>query len=247
MKRAIFLLAALVSTTTAAAQSKFSIGLRGGINRASTTLDGRSTGSYAFASYSGDKSAIFGWQAGAVIEIAFDNFALQPAVLFSQKGEQFHTGAYVSGVAGRSGSETQSTNRYNWLELPINVVYTVKGVQVFGGPYVAKAVGGRQYGTSIKTYPGGLVGYERYDFDEKVKYGSSTENRLFDAGINFGLGYRKGPLQVQLGYGQGWSICTKSTPIIPPIPSTILERTSLITAWSNSRPHTSLACSAHEC
>ena len=69
-------------------------------------------------------------------------------------------------------------------------------------PTYRLGVGGRQRGTN-STYSNGFAGFYRYDFDGKVRYGSNTENRRLDAGVNFGVGYRKGPLQVQLGYGLG--------------------------------------------
>ena len=40
-------------------------------------------------------------------------------------------------------------------------------------------------------------------FNEKIAFDSKSANRRLDAGVNFGLGYRKGPLQVQIGYGLG--------------------------------------------
>ena len=69
---------------------------------------------------------------------------------------------------------------------------------------MALGVGGRQRGTFLSASavsPG--TTYGPFDIDEKAHYGSDTENRRLDAGVNFGLGYRKGPLQVQLGYGLG--------------------------------------------
>ena len=130
------LLAALLGTATASAQTTYKLGVRGGLNRATTTLDAASTGTGFFGfRYLADKSGIYAWQAGAVLEIGFGKFALQPALLFSQKGEQFNTAHSFDGTAGQSGANTQSTNRYNWLELPVNVVYTVRGLQLFAGPY----------------------------------------------------------------------------------------------------------------
>ena len=136
-----------------------------------------------------------------MLEVAFRRFALQPALMFSQKGEQFDAATSISGFAGVNSTETSTFNRYNWLELPLNVVYTLHNFQVFAGPYVALGVGGRQRGTSRSASPYGRYGPS--DFNEKIRYGSDTENRRLDAGLNFGLGYRKGPLQVQLGYGLG--------------------------------------------
>ena len=196
----LMLLTVLLSTASVTAQPTYKLGLRGGLNRATTTLDAASTGG-SNPSWSANKSAIYAWQAGAVLEIAFQKIAFQPALVFSQKGEQFSTQTSVIGFAGTSDQHTRSINRYNWLELPVNVVYTVHGVQVFAGPYVALGMGGRQHGTIS-----GLSPFARFTpqrIDEKVNYGPNSNNRRLDAGINFGVGYRQGPLQMQLGYGLG--------------------------------------------
>lgn len=195
-------LAILLSTATISAQPTFRLGLRGGLNRATSTVAAASTSPtpYPF-SYSATKSALYAWQAGAVLEVAFRHFAVQPALVFSQKGEQFDTYATTSGVAGQSTQETWLTSRPNWLELPVNVVYTLHGFQLFAGPYVALAVGGRQQGTTLQTSP--FAKFQPYDFDERIHYGADTENCRLDAGVNFGIGYRQGPLQVQLGYAMG--------------------------------------------
>jgi hypothetical protein len=196
----------LLSVATASAQTTFRLGVRGGANRALTTVDpaGNSSGNYPYA-YSTDKSPIYGWQAGVVLEAAIGKLAFQPALLFSQKGEKSQTSSYASGVAGYSTQETTSTNRYNWLEVPLNVVYTLHGdhgLQLFAGPYVAMGVGGRRRGTTYPYYGPAVDGIP-FDFDNKVSYGPDTNNHRFDAGVNFGVGYRQGPVQVQFGYGLG--------------------------------------------
>ena len=196
------LLAVLLSAAPASAQITYKLGLRGGINHATTTLDAASTGTgFLSFGYTGDKSAIYAWQAGAVLEIGFNKFALQPALLFSQKGEQFNTAYSFGGVAGQSGANTRSTNRYNWLELPVNVVYSVRSFQLFAGPYGALGVGGRRRGTTLNYSP--VARFAPYHFNEKARYGPDTPNPRLDAGLNFGVGYRKGPLQVQFGYQLG--------------------------------------------
>jgi hypothetical protein len=207
-KLTYLLAAALVAANAASAQTTWSIGLRGGANYATSTLQdgGRSGGSYPY-NYSSDKSALYAWQGGIVLEARRGNLAFQPALIFSQKGEKLQTAATISGVAGTTYSRTTSTNRYNWLELPLNVVYTPfdnHGFQVFAGPYAAVAVGGRQRGTTTDY---SLRGWESYpnttNFNTPAKYGTGTPNQRFDAGFNVGVGYRQGQLQVQLGYGIG--------------------------------------------
>jgi hypothetical protein len=200
--------ALLLSAATASAQTTFRFGLRGGLNRALTTVDPASntSGVYPF-SYSTDKSALYAWQAGVVGELRSGKIAFQPALLFSQKGNQFHTSSYVAGFAGYSTLEATGTTRTNWLELPLNLVYTLHtdhGLQVFAGPYVAFAVGGHQQGTATSYTSFGIAGgYRTTAFDNQRSYGPGTGNQRFDAGLNLGVGYRQGPLQVQLGYGLG--------------------------------------------
>ena len=197
----LLLLNMLLSAATASAQPTFRLGVRGGLNRASSTVEAASTSSSSAYYYSASKSALYAWQAGAVLEVVFHRFALQPALIFSQKGEQFEATTFISGVTGMSGTVISTANRYNWLELPVNVVYTLHGFQVFAGPYVALGVGGRQHGTTS-----GFSPYARFapqNFDEKAAYGPDTNNCRLDAGVNVGIGYQQGPLQVQLGYGLG--------------------------------------------
>ena len=202
----------LLSAAPAAAQTTFRLGVRGGVNKALTTVDpaGNTSGNYPLSS-SADKSAIYAWQAGIVAEARVGKVSWQPALLFSQKGEVFHTTQYRSGFAGYNTQETTSTSRYNWLELPLNVVYTLHGdhgLQVFAGPYVAVAIGGRQRGTSTAAFYGPptyqVPSYSATNhFDNQATYGQNTGNGRWDAGVNFGVGYRQGPLQVQVGYGLG--------------------------------------------
>jgi hypothetical protein len=198
--------ALLLNTAIASAQTTFRFGVRGGLNRALTTVDPASSAS-GINTYNrtADKTAIYAWQAGLIAEAALGKFAIQPALLFSQKGEEFNTAVFFNGAGGGLSARTNSTNRYNWLELPINFVYTLQGdhgLQLFAGPYVAMAVGGRQTGTSYFSSPNAF--YIPYSFENQVTYRPETNNRRFDAGVNFGLGYRQGPVQIQGGFGIGF-------------------------------------------
>ena len=206
MKRLLLVvLPVLLSAATAAAQPTYRLGLRGGLNRASTTLAAASNSPDSYPiGYSGTKSAIYAWQAGAALEIAFRHFALQPALLFSQKGDLFTTITSGSGGFGVTNTqESRVTSRSNWLELPVNVVYSWRGFQAFAGPYLAMAVGGQQRGQVSGTSPSVRYGSYEYTYSGQLNYGSDTQNRRFDAGLNVGVGYRRGPLQAQLGYGIG--------------------------------------------
>ena len=202
----IWFAAALLAASSAAAQTTFHFGLRAGAHRAITTLDNRLE-SYE-ASYSAEKSGLFAGQAGVVLDVRFAHLTLQPALLFSQKGVRARILTSAIGVAGVSYFETSSTNRSNWLELPLNVVYPLPGghgLHVFAGPYVAAQVGGRERGTAVSyTVFSSLQSSDRY-YSEFHTPAYSVYDRTvrWDAGLNAGVGYRHGPLQVQLGYGLG--------------------------------------------
>ncbi|RZJ93259.1 MAG: PorT family protein [Hymenobacter sp.] len=214
------LAALLLGAATASAQTTFRLGLRAGVNRALTTQAAagnysESGGTYSIT-YTADKSAIYAWQAGAVFEVSFGKLSLQPAVVFSQKGETAHTSIYSKSIGYYyyNQSDKTSTNRYNWLEVPINVVYTTHGdhgLQLFAGPYVAFGIGGRQTGTQSYN-SSGVIGPQSYPIDEQISYGADTNNKRLDMGLNFGLGYRQGPLQVQLGYGLGLLTLHRASP-----------------------------------
>jgi len=205
MKILLTPLLATLALNAATAQTTFKLGVRGGVNRALTTVDpASSTTGLNIYNRTADKATIYAWQAGLVLEAAFGKFAVQPALVFSQKGEKFSTSVYYNGVESGTSVSTNSTNRYNWLEIPISFVYTLHGdhgLQLFAGPYVAMGVGGRLASTSYYAAPN--VRYAPYDSGKQVTYGPDTNNHCFDAGVNFGLGYRQGPLQVQAGFGLG--------------------------------------------
>lgn len=197
----ILLASALLSAATTSAQTTFRLGPRGGIQLASTTVASSGTSASSYFAYSSEKSIIIAWQAGVVGEINFGKLAIQPALVFSQKGEKLHTIVGIEGVAYTSTSETTSITRYNWLELPLNVVYTPHrdhGLQFFAGPYLAQAVGGHRAAATTGTgLPAPSI------TSSTISYSADSPNRSFDAGANFGIGYRQGPLQIQLGYQLG--------------------------------------------
>ena len=70
------------------------------------------------------------------------------------------------------------------------------------GLYAALAVSERQTSTSYRSAPN--VRYAPKEFDDQISYSPDTNNRRFDAGVNFGLGYRQGPVQVQASLGLGF-------------------------------------------
>lgn len=212
----LLLLATLLLVATACpAQTTFRLGVRGGANRTTTTVDAASNTPDGFDNLTASKAAIYAWQAGVVGELAFGKVALQPALVFSQKGERLHALRTSRDTGFPSYYEYTSTSRTNWLELPLHLVYTLRGthgLQVLAGPYLALAVGGRERGTSV-SYSLGVAGPLTYPLDHPLTYGPNTTNRRLDAGLNFGLGYRQGPVQVQLCYNLGLRNLHQANPL----------------------------------
>jgi hypothetical protein len=158
--------ALLAAAPAARAQTTISLGLRAGANLATRAGDdpaymynnGSVSGTatiVASTQQSYNRQAIIAPQFGAVLDVRFGKLALQPAVLFSQKGVEqtldattTTTYSFSNTVYSRSTltEKLHSTSRANYLEIPVNLVYTTggdHGFQVFAGPYVAFGMGGR--------------------------------------------------------------------------------------------------------
>jgi hypothetical protein len=187
----------LLLTATAHAQATFSFGPRVGLNV--------STAHFTYT----PSSTRAGFEAGLTGSLQFGHFALQPSVLFSQKGYHTH-----GGLASVDFDMTyDETVRRNYLTLPLNLAYTLgqagQGLQVFAGPYLGLLVGGDYQRQVHKAggYPGGTASETEYS--GKVKAASlfsDFENRYsqrLDAGLQAGIGYRLKGWQVQADYSLG--------------------------------------------
>jgi hypothetical protein len=174
------LVALIAATPAARAQTSIRFGLRLGGNLATRSgtdptyspredfFGGNSTRT-TIAQKDYTRKAIIAPQFGAVLDVRFGKLALQPAVLFSQKGvdqtlDVTTTTKFLFGsnpFEERTQNEKlQSSSRANYLEIPINLVYTAggdHGFQIFAGPYVAFGMGGRaeieEQGTNPDTSP----------------------------------------------------------------------------------------------
>jgi hypothetical protein len=118
-----------------------------------------------------------GLKVGGVVNIpAGGGFYLQPGLFFHQKG--YKTSAEILGV------KSSGTTNFNYIELPVNILYRVDlgnagGIFASAGMYAAYAVSGKTKG-ELGTIKG----------EEKIKFGSeANELKPFDWGTNFGLGY----------------------------------------------------------
>lgn len=198
----------LLAAATTHAQTSFRIGPQVGFNQ-----------SFGRFEYPGDdykkvtNSSRSGAEAGLVAQIGLGtHWAVQPAVLYSQKGFAFEEDAYDAPYNYTYHGEYSF--RFNYLAVPLNLLYSSQaggqGLQVFAGPYVGFLLGGNYSSSQSGRYGNGAA---RGQSDEgAVEAGDTYDNRSdgpyisqgLDAGLQAGLGYGfGGGLQVQVGYSQG--------------------------------------------
>ena len=185
---------------TAHAQKAFSVGPRVGL--------GLATAHFLDAPGLTSSTSRGGFEAGLTGNVQVGHFAVQPSVLFSQKGYQ--------STGGLSGFEIfghyEQTTRLNYLTVPLNLAFTLghdgQGMQVFAGPYVGLFVGGHYARQEhISDYPGG-TSYTA-ETTGKVQVGSEYADygrhysKRFDGGVQAGLGYRFHGVLVQACYSVG--------------------------------------------
>ena len=139
-------------------------------------------------------------------------FGLQSGLMFYRKGFdlKFNANRYYFGpgvVADFVGVEGEDKYTTNYLEVPLNVTYKLKGFQVYTGGYIAKGISGNRqwdYSTFFSTTSG--------ENDFKPVLGKSDEGELaederafyaLDFGLNLGVGYQIGPILFNFGYSLG--------------------------------------------
>ena len=212
-----------LAATSARAQATISFGPRVGGNLATASFNALESLSSANG-YSIDyqKAPIVAPQVGMVLNMQWGNWAFQPALLFAQKGVKQTVAVELNSSSFSIRENINVTSRINYLELPLNAVYTLggdTGFQLFAGPYLALGMGGKatythdvtatSNGVSESYSENGAAGYTfASQFTDPNSPNSSSSNifataRRFDAGIAGGVGYRRGPVQVQLGYSIG--------------------------------------------
>ena len=192
MKHAfLFVATSLLLAGTAQAQATFSIGPRVGLSVSTARFPTISRPSYPSRA---------GVEAGLTSTVQLGHFAVQPSLLFSQKG--YRTSGFISNFD--TFVTTEEDYRLNYLTLPVNLAYTLgqngQGLQVFGGPYASLLLGGN--------YAQRPSGFDQ-EYTGKVKpanVAADADNRYarrIDAGLQAGLGYRLKGVQVQASYSLG--------------------------------------------
>ena len=207
------LLATLLLPALAAhAQTKVCVGPRLGLNLSSAPFKDTNR-SYA-------TTARAGLEVGLVGSVDFGHFAVQPSFLYSQKGFNISDSYTTTVNATQSTTVTTLDEQYrlNYFTVPLNLIYSQgsngQGFQGFAGPYVGWLLGGtyRHDDRDVTTTAGGTprssTTREEGDVGTGNYYTTNLADnkfysRSFDAGLQFGLGYRRGGVLFQAGYSLG--------------------------------------------
>ncbi|GAB3857573.1 hypothetical protein GCM10028822_31510 [Hymenobacter terrigena] len=159
-----------------------------------------------------------GVEVGALASISTGHWALQPALLFSQKGFRIDDEYTQESNGNYSWNSTKNDYCFNYLTLPLNLAYTQRadgqGFQVFAGPYVSLLLGGHYtsaLGYAYRTpHSGG--GSSSQTSGTVAAYDAPWPNTVsrdvfytqrFDAGVQGGLGYGYGRALLHIGYSLG--------------------------------------------
>ncbi|MET3980428.1 hypothetical protein ABIB62_003029 [Mucilaginibacter sp. UYP25] len=195
MKKAIFLVSLMAATYTLSAQSvKF--GIRGGLNLA--TVD---RGSIPEGNETNNLAAFNG---GLFANIRLGNWAVEPGLFYSLKGfkANYETTRNVNGGSTENVS-FGGTIKYNYLELPVNILYNVKltpGKVFFGGgPYAGYLMSANAKSTST------VGGVKQPDQTFNYTIGNNVDDlKRMDYGVNIlaGFAFNNG-FQLSAGYGYG--------------------------------------------
>ena len=201
----------LLGSQVGQAQTTFSVGPRVGYNL--STVRYRKD-DLAASSAVADASYRSGVEAGLVANIGFGRVALQPAVLYSQKGYKLYGQAFSAGANYLYQSNT--TYRFDYISLPLNVVVSMKatgqGLQLLAGPYLGLLAGGHYSYADQYTYSAGQViagqGEGRVKAGDSFMFSSTPPDNSFysrrlDVGLQAGLGYRHQAFQLQAIYSLG--------------------------------------------
>jgi hypothetical protein len=198
----------LLTASVARAQVSFSIGPKVGYNRTSGNFE------YPNQDYlKVTNSSRSGVEAGVVAQLGLaKHWAVQPAVLYSQKGFKFVENAYDAPY--KYTYQGDYSFRFDYLTVPVNVVYSQRaagqGLQIFAGPYAGFLLGGRFTSSKSGRYSTGGTRSQSDEGDVKAgdtynrRPGEAYVSRGVDAGLQGGLGYGfAGGFQVQASYSLG--------------------------------------------
>lgn len=163
----------------------------------------------------------------ADVPLVENTLSIQPALLFSNKGYSVDFEKMLEEEADESGVDIDDfkghvRSNYNYIEMPVNVVFKYQSLQFFTGPYFALGIGGNF--VNDFSFKADGVKMDNDDFFEEDSYkikpviGVVDDNdyddyldddevidlyRALDYGFNFGIGYQVENIVFNVGYSIG--------------------------------------------
>jgi hypothetical protein len=176
-----------------------------------------------------DIKAKMGFHLGLITDIPLmeNTLSLQPGLLFSNKGFSFDMKEMLDDEFDDLGIDMDDYKgyvrmNYNYIELPLNLVYKNSGFQVFAGPYFGLGLGGSfKHDYSFEANGEDFDSNDFYDNDSytlKPVIGEVDDDmyedylddedvldlyRAFDFGLNLGVGYQIKEVLFNIGYSYG--------------------------------------------
>lgn len=162
-----------------------------------------------------------GFHIGLISDIPINEmFSFQPGLLFTAKGWNYDLdeiykdyGEIDPRSVNASGVDIDGYARVNlnYLEIPLNIAFKANALQVYAGPYVALGIGGKEkMDFTVSVNGDSETIKEEWKFKPafgEVKDADLDEDEdaftALDYGLNFGLGYKVGPILIQGGYSLG--------------------------------------------
>lgn len=160
-----------------------------------------------------DTKKQLGYHLGVTVDwMLKDKIGFQTGFMFYRKGydTDFNKNKYYFGpgvVADFVRVEGEEKFTTNYLEVPLNFTYKIKGFQIYTGGYIARGISGKRQWDFSSVF-GEFSGENEFKpVLEEVKEGELTADEFafyaFDFGLNLGVGYQKGPILFNFGYSLG--------------------------------------------
>jgi hypothetical protein len=198
MKKYFLLFASVALSTFVFAQTSPSFGIRGGVSYAGLQGDAVSSVRNMIdfsngAITTGSRPGLFG---GGYVNIPVaENFSIEPAVYYAQKGYELKGSFNIKGAEFLSaGAKVQLNTSY--IDIPVLAKLNVSGLQIFAGPQVSFLTDAKLRMTA------GALGFNIVDntMDAKNQF-----NKL-DVAVTGGLGYQfSNGVNITAAYDHGLS------------------------------------------
>lgn len=190
MRKTIIAVCMLVAAVAANAQIK--VGPQVGLNLANMSTK-YSDEAQDWMGDEPDTKMKLGMSLGLAVDFGFsDAISLKTGLLFSQKGYKIDEDGYTE------------KNTLNYFDIPVNVAFHIKDLQVFAGPTIGLGLSGKS-----KWEAGDESGDDKIKFvgkiDPEKDYGDDVDMlvKRLDLGLNIGAGYAFGPVVASLNYNFG--------------------------------------------